>query len=93
MKTKINDWDASEVLDSQEMITAYMQEALESGDQEIILTAIADIAKAQGMTEIAKKSGLSRQNLYRALSPSADPKFSTVQKVVEALGCRLSVVN
>ena len=41
------------------------------------------------MTETAKKSGLSRQNLYRALSPSADPKFSTVQKVIEALGCRL----
>ncbi|MCK5915220.1 MAG: putative addiction module antidote protein, partial [Deltaproteobacteria bacterium] len=54
--------------------------------------AIGNVAKAQGMTEIARKTNLSRQNLYKALSPNATPKFDTVKKVVEALGCKLAII-
>ncbi len=73
------------------MIEAYLNEASATGDMEIISCALGDIAKAVGMTEIARKSGMNRQNLYRALSVGSNPRLETVLEVVKAFGCKLAV--
>ena len=65
---------------------------LQAGDTEQLLMAIGQVAKAQGISEIARKANLSRQNLYKALSQGSSPQFETIRKVVEALGCKLSIV-
>lgn len=91
MKITTRKWDTSEYLDSPEMIREYLIAAFEEGDSDLILEAIGNVAKARGMSEIANKTGLSRQNLYKALSPGASPKFDTIQNVVSALGYKLSV--
>ena len=91
MKTTTKKWDTSEYLDSPEMIQEYLKISFEEGDTEQLLVAIGNVAKAQGMTEIAKKTNLGRQNLYKALSADSSPKFDTVKKVVEALGYKLSI--
>jgi probable addiction module antidote protein len=85
-------WDASEYLNSPEMVHEYLKAAFEEGDTQLLVTAIGNVAKAQGMTEISKKTNLSRQNLYKALSPNASPKFETIKKVVEALGCKMAII-
>jgi probable addiction module antidote protein len=92
MKVTTKKWDSSEYLDSPEMIHEYLKAAFEQDDDELLITAIGNVAKAQGMTEIARKANLSRQNLYKALSPNSSPKFGTVKKVIEALGCKLAIV-
>ena len=84
-------FDASEYLDSPDMITEYLQMMLEENGVEGFLRALGDVAKARGMSEIARQTNLSRQNLYKALAPGSAPKFETIQRVVEALGCKLSV--
>ncbi len=85
-------WDASKFLDSPEMMKEYLQIMLEENGIDGFQRALGDIAKAQGMSEIARKTNLSRQNLYKALDQGSSPKFETVKKVVEALGCKLAVV-
>ncbi len=92
MKVTTRDWDTSEYLDSPEMIHEYLRVVMEDGDSELLFEAIGNVAKAQGMSEIARKTNLSRQNLYKALSPNSSPKFDTVKKVIEALGCKLAIV-
>lgn len=92
MKVTTRKWDTSEYLDSPEMIHEYLKAAFESGDTEVIMEAIGNVAKARGMSEIASKTNLSRQNLYKALTGGGSPKFDTIKKVVEALGCKLVVV-
>jgi probable addiction module antidote protein len=84
-------FDASEHLNDPETIREYLQVMLEENGVEGLQRALADVAKAQGMTEIARKTHLSRQNLYKALAPGSAPKFETIKKVVEALGCHLKV--
>lgn len=92
MKVTTKKWDASEYLDSPEMIQEYLQAAFAEGDSELLLAAIGNVAKARGMSEIARKTKLSRQNLYKALAPNSSPKFETVKKVIEALGCKLAIM-
>ena len=92
MKVTTRKWDSSEYLDSPEMIREYLKAAFEQGDDELLIAAIGNVAKAQGMTEIARKTNLSRQNLYKTLAPNGSPKFETVKKVIEALGCKLAIV-
>ena len=75
MKVSIKKWDTSEYLDSPEMIRAYLKAAFEEGDSEQLIVAIGNVAKAKGMTEIAKKTNLNRQNLYKALSSEGSPQF------------------
>jgi probable addiction module antidote protein len=70
-------------------MAAYLQAALEQGDTGLIAAALGDIARAQGMTNIAQKTGLGRESLYKALSPAGNPALGTVLKVVRALGLRL----
>ena len=89
MKTK--KFDASEYLDSPEVIQEYLHVMLEENGIEGFQRALGHVAKAQGMSEIARKTNLSRQNLYKALTPGSSPKFETIKKVVEAVGCKLDV--
>ncbi len=82
-------FDAADYLDSEEVIAEYLNFALASGDAELFLQAIADVAKARGMSQIAKETGLGRESLYKALAPGAKPRYDTVLKLLRALGVEL----
>jgi len=82
-------WDAAEYLKTEEDMVAYLEAALEENDPTLVSAALGDIAKAKGMTDIAKKTGLGRESLYKALSQEGNPEFSTVMKVISALGLKL----
>lgn len=84
-------WDASEHLDSEEMIFAYINAAFEEGDPALVAAALGDVARARGMTQIAKLAGVSRESLYKALSADGNPEFATIMKVMKALGLHVSV--
>jgi probable addiction module antidote protein len=86
-KTKI--FDAAEYLDSREAIAAYLSEAFETRDAAFITEALGTVARARGMTDIAKETGLSRENLYKALSADGHPEFGTVLKVLDSFGIQL----
>jgi probable addiction module antidote protein len=83
-------WDAAEYLDDEEAIVAYVEAAFEDGDPEIIKHALGNVARARGMTSIAKDAGVTREALYKALSERGDPKLSTLLGVMKALGIQLS---
>jgi probable addiction module antidote protein len=68
---------------------AYLEAALDEGDPALIAAALGDIARAKGMTQIARETGLGRESLYKALSPEGNPEFATIMKVVSALGMKL----
>jgi len=87
-----NGTTAAEYLDSEEVIAEYLNAALEDEDPNVFLTAVGDVAKARGMTELAKDSGLGRESLYKALSPGAKPRYDTVLKVIRALGVEITTV-
>jgi probable addiction module antidote protein len=87
--TKLTTFDVSQYLDSKEMIAEYLTQVLQDGDMNELLEAIGNIAKAKGMSQIAKDTGLGRESLYKALSPEGNPEFATVLKVVRALGLKL----
>lgn len=78
-------------LDSQEMITEYLNTVLAEGNNADIIKAIGHVAKAIGMTKIAEETGLSRPSLYKALSEGAKPQFETIMKVLKAIGGELQV--
>lgn len=85
------EFDASRYLDSNEASAQYLTAILEEEDPALLAAALGDIARSRGMTEIARASGLTREALYRALRPNAQPRFDTVAKVCKALGVRLVV--
>jgi len=89
-KTKIKKFDASEFLDSEEMIAEYLDAILHENDTSLFLSAIGDIAKARGMKQIADKTGLGRESLYKAFSQDSKPRWDTVFKVIKALGVDLT---
>jgi probable addiction module antidote protein len=82
-------WDAAEHLQTEEDMAAYLEAALEEGDPALIAAALGDIARAKGMSQVARDTGLGRESLYKALSPTGNPELATVIKVVHALGLRL----
>lgn len=84
-------FDIADYLDSNEMIAEYLNTVLEEGNEAGIITAIGHIAKAIGMTKIAEETGLSRPSLYKALSDGAKPQFSTIMKVLKAIGGQLKI--
>jgi probable addiction module antidote protein len=88
--TKTKPFDPAEYLDDSESIAAYMSDALESEDPAFIADALGVVARARGMSEVAREAGMSRESLYRALSTDGNPEFATVLRVVRALGLRLS---
>lgn len=84
-------FDIADYLDSNEMIAEYLNTVLEEGDDNDIIAAIGNIAKGIGMTKIAEETGMSRPSLYKALSEGAKPQFSTIMKVLKAVGGQLKV--
>ena len=90
-KTKTSPYDSAEYMDSPEAINAYMEEAVETEDPAFIAKALGTIARARGMSQIAKKAGLSRESLYKALSTEGNPEFGTVIRVMQALGLKFSI--
>lgn len=90
-KKKSKPFDAAKYLDNDEAIAAYISEALLTGETEIITHAIGIAAKARGMGDIAKQTGLSRESLYKALSGKGHPQFETIARVLQALGLQLQV--
>lgn len=86
-------WDTTEHLQTDEDIAAYLDAALdEAGDDPaFIAEALGTVARARGMSELARNTGLAREALYRALSPTGNPSFGTVLKVIKALGVKLHV--
>ena len=84
-------FDIAAYLDSNEMVAEYLNEVLESGNENDIIKAIGNVAKAIGMTKIAEKAGLSRPSLYKALSDGAKPQFSTIMKVLKAVGGQVTL--
>ena len=92
MKTKTTVWDAAEHLKTKEDMAAYIACALEEGDPALIAAALGDIARAQGMTKIAKRTGLGRESLYKTLSKEGNPGLGTVLKVFHSLGLKLKAV-
>lgn len=86
---KTRAWDAAEYLETTEDMVAYLEAALEDGDAAVVAAALGDIARAKGMTQVARTAGLGRESLYKALSPDGNPEFATVLRVIHALGLRL----
>ncbi|ABD88087.1 putative transcriptional regulator [Rhodopseudomonas palustris BisB18] len=86
-------YDTAEFLTSPEAMRAYMAEALETNDAAFIAHALGTVARAKSMTDIARKTGLSRESLYRALSAAGRPELATVMKVLGALDLQLSIKN
>jgi probable addiction module antidote protein len=93
MSLKTTRWDTAETLETKEDIAAYLDAVLEDDDPDLLKLALGHIARAKGMTEIARAAGLGRANLYKALSPEGNPEFATVAAVLKALGLRLSVAT
>jgi len=91
MTLKTSVWNAAEHLDSPEMIKEYIQAAIEEDDPELLRLALADVAKAKGMGIVADQTQPNRQNLDTLLSATGNPSFGTVNKVIRALGLKLSV--
>jgi len=88
-KAKQKEFDAAEYLDRPEAVAAYLSDAFETGDDEFIARAIGTMARARGVSNVAKEAGVSRANLYRALNSGGKPVFATVMKVLDALGMQL----
>ncbi|MDC8758697.1 addiction module antidote protein [Janthinobacterium fluminis] len=96
MEKRINaadlpDFDAAPYLDSKVAVAAYLTDILGANDASLLAAALGDIARAHGMTEIAKSAGITREALYKALRPGSAPRFDTVNRVCAALGVRLVV--
>jgi probable addiction module antidote protein len=84
-------WDPTEHLKTEEDMALYLEAAIEEEDAAVVAAALGDIARAKGMTQIARATGLGRESLYKALSVDGNPNFSTVLKVIKALGLHLRV--
>ena len=89
-KIKTYPWDISEHLRTEDEIAAYLSAVLEEGDTALFIAAVGDIAKARGMTEIARKAGVSRSSLYHSLSGRGNPEFATMMSVINSLGVKLT---
>ena len=88
---KLKPFDASDYLDSEELIAEYLAVALENPDPDAFLAAVRDVAKARGISNVAASAGLGRESLYKALKPGAHPRFDTVRRLLGALGVKLDV--
>jgi probable addiction module antidote protein len=86
-------FDASDYLDSEEVIAEYLTVALDDLDPDAFLVAVRDVAKARGIATIALSAGLGRESLYKTLKPGAQPRFDTVRRLLAALGVKLDVVS
>ncbi len=93
MAIETTPWDPTEILSSDAAVEAYLEAAFEDGDPRLIAMALGNIAKAKGMTGVAREAGITREALYKALSERGDPKLSTLLGVMRALGLRFTVTT
>lgn len=91
MTIQLRKWDVADHLNTEEEIAAYFDACVEEdpGDGSLIRAALGDIARVRGMTQLARDTGLTREGLYKALSPEGNPEFATILKVIKALGIKL----
>lgn len=87
---KTRPFDPAEFLATDDMLATFLADAFDAGDQRVFQEALQVAARARGMAGIAELSGLGRESLYKALRPDAQPRFDTIRRVIEALGCTLS---
>jgi probable addiction module antidote protein len=85
-------FDPAAYLDNDEVIAEYLSAAAEDPNPDVFLAALGDVAKARGMAQIAKDSGLGRESLYKALAAGARPRFETINAVLHALGVKFAIV-
>ncbi len=90
-KTTYKRFDAASYLDNDAVIAEYLSAAAEDPNPEVFVAALGDVAKARGMAQIAKDSGLGRESLYKALSAGAHPRFETINSVLHALGVKFVI--
>lgn len=90
---KISKFDVSEHLDNEKVIAEYLAAALEDSNPDVFVAALADVAKARGIAQLAKDTGLGRESLYKTLSPGSKPRFETIMKIAKALGMPLGVIT
>jgi probable addiction module antidote protein len=93
MPLETTPFDGSQYMDTVESQMELLQDALDTGDATCIAHALGVVARARGMTSIAKEAGVTREALYKALSETGDPKLSTLVGVIKALGVKLSASN
>ena len=86
-------WDMAENINSKDEVYAYLQGALEENDTETLFDVIGAIARSKGMMIIAKELGLSRESLYKSLSPDGNPSFSTILRVLDLLGYKMQIIQ
>jgi len=91
MTVKLSKFDATEYLETDEDVAGFLSEALKTGDSEYVNHAFGVVARARGMTDIARRSGIKREALYRALSKTGNPQFKTIHEVIKAMGLTLTV--
>jgi probable addiction module antidote protein len=87
--SELPEFDAAEYLNSEEDVAAYLTAVLEENDPALLAAALGDIARARGMSQVAKDAGIAREALYKALRPGSEPRFETISRVCAALGVRL----
>jgi len=92
MALKTTPFDAAEYLETDEDIRYFLEAVLEEGDTSDFIHALNTVARAKGMAEIAAKAGVTRASLYKSLADGGKPRFDTISRVVEALGCKLAIV-
>lgn len=90
-KTTTTIWDPATHLATIEDVAAYLEAALQDGDPQLVAAALGDIARAKGMSQIAREAGLGRESLYKSLSSSGNPELATAMKVISAMGLQLHV--
>ena len=91
MSTKTTKFDAADYLDSEEAIAVYLNDALETGSPAEIQLALGTVARAIGVAKLAKSAGVGRESLYKSIRENGKPEFSTVIKIVNAMGLKLQV--
>lgn len=87
---KLSRFDAVDYLDNEEVMAEYLTAAMEDDNIDVFLAALSDVAKARGMAQLAKDTGLGRESLYKSLTPGARPRFETIMKITKALGVPLA---
>jgi len=86
---KLTKWDAADHLKTEQDVVLYLEACLEENDPVLLAAALGDIARARGMAQLARDTGLTREGLYKALSAEGNPSLATIMKVMAALGVRL----
>jgi probable addiction module antidote protein len=84
-------WDMADHIKTKEEVIGYLEAALEENDMELLFAVIGDIARSEGMTQLARELNLSRESLYRSFSKTGNPSFATVIKLLDVLGYRIEI--